>query len=47
MKKKKTAKKYLPKAHRPYIIVYPPGSVAHKMKNAKVFGANNTIEDLT
>lgn len=47
MKKKKIAKKYFPKEHRPYLIVYPPGSVAYKINNSKVFGANSTIEDLT
>lgn len=39
-------KRFLPNEHKPYIIIYPRGSISEKLKNKKVLGANHTIEHL-
>lgn len=46
LNKKRMMRKTLPDEHKPYIIVYPRGSVAHKLKHKRVLGANHTIEHL-
>lgn len=46
MFKKRVVRKKFPREHRPYIIVYPPGSVEQKLKGRVILGANHTIEDI-
>ncbi len=46
MFKKRVVNKKFPKEHKPYIIVYPPGSTKQKLRGKVVLGANHTIEDI-
>lgn len=46
MFKKRVVHKKFPKEHKPYIIVYPPGTVKQKLKGKVILGANHTIEDI-
>ena len=46
MHRKRVASKRLPNEHKPYVIVYPPGSVDYKLKNRVIHGAQSTIEGL-
>ena len=46
MFRKRLVLKKFPREHKPYLLVYPPGSFKQKMRGRVFLGASHTIEDL-